>query len=335
VVIPRLYIVHVLFVPGLLIALIGLHLLLVVYLKHTQWAAPGKTNRNVVGQPMFPHFTAKSGGLCLIVLGVTAFLGGVAQINPIWAFGPYRGDQVSTDAQPDWYVGFLEGALRLMPPWEGTLAGHTLMWNVLVPAVVLPMVLFLALYLYPYFEKWVTGDLSEHHLCDRPRDRPTRTALGSAAIVFYGVLLTAAGNDVIAFVFRISVETLTWILRVLLVIGPVVTFLMAKRFCLALQAHDRQVLEQGEETGEVVQNVYGGIGESRRPLDARRRYRLLVRDVPRPLERPGRGASRRHRLRTTLSGWYYRDRVDMPTAEEEQLPASDRMLDPVTGGETE
>ncbi|WP_051865420.1 ubiquinol-cytochrome c reductase cytochrome b subunit [Streptomyces griseus] len=335
VLIPRLYIVHVLFVPGLLIALIGAHLVLVVYLKHTQWSAPGKTNRNVVGQPMFPQFTAKSSGLLLMVFGAITALSGVAQINPVWLYGPYRADQSSTGSQPDWYVGFLEGALRLMPPWENNVAGHTIMWNVFLPAVVLPGLLFLVLYLYPYFEKWVTGDLMEHHLCDRPRDRPTRTGLGVAAIVFYAVLLMAGANDVIAAGFRISVEALTWIFRVAVIAGPVLAFLTTKRVCLAFQAHDRRVLEEGEETGNVSQNVNGGISDSHRPIDAGRRYRLLVRDMPQPLEHPGERAPRRHRLRARLSGWYYRDRVDMPATTEERLQITGRTLDPVGGGEEE
>ncbi|MDQ0752394.1 ubiquinol-cytochrome c reductase cytochrome b subunit [Streptomyces africanus] len=335
VLIPRLYVVHVLFVPGLLIALISAHILLVVHLKHTQWSAPGKTDRNVVGQPMFPHFTAKSSGLFLMVFGVITALSGLAQINPVWAYGPYRADQSSTGSQPDWYVGFLEGALRLMPRWENTVAGHTVMWNVLLPAVVLPALLFLVLYLYPYVEKWVTGDPREHHLCDRPRDRPTRTGLGVAALFFYAVLLTAAGNDVIAAGFRMSVEALTWIFRVAVVVGPVLAFLVTKRVCLALQAHDRRLLEEGEETGRVSQNVSGGISDSHRPIDATRRYRLLVRDIPRPLPHPGERAPRRHRLRARLSGWYYRDRVDMPATTEEHREIAGRTLDPIAGREEE
>ncbi|WP_030415625.1 cytochrome b [Streptomyces sp. NRRL S-1448] len=329
--ISRLYTVHVLFVPGILIALLGAHLVMVVYLKHTHWSGRGKTNRNAVGQPMFPQFTAKSTGLFLMVSGVVAWLGAVAQINPVWDYGPYVADQASTDAQPDWYVGFLEGALRLMPPWETNVAGHTIMWNVFLPAVVLPGVLFLVLYLYPYFEKWVTGDLMEHHLCDRPRDRPTRTGLGVAAIVFYAVLLVAGGNDVVAAVFEVSVEALTWIFRIAVIVGPILAFLITKRFCLALQAHDRELLEEGEETGRISQNVYGGIGESHRPLGTEQRYRLLVRDVPAPLEHPGERAPRRQRLRAALSAWYYRDRVDMPATAEERLQISGRTMDPVAG----
>ncbi|KAB7847230.1 cytochrome b [Streptomyces mobaraensis] len=332
-IVHRLYAVHVYFVPLALMALVGLHLVMVVYLKHTQWAGRGRTNRNVVGQPMVPQFATKSAGLCLMVSGVLVVLGGVAQINPVWDFGPYRTDQVSTDAQPDWYVGFLEGALRLMPPWENTVAGHTLMWNVLVPAVLLPALLFLLLYLYPFFERWITGDLMEHHVCDRPRDRPVRTALGVAALVCYAVLLAAGGNDVTASVFRVSVETLTWIFRVALVAGPVLAFMVAKRACLALQAHDRRLLEEGEESGVVGQSASGGLAERHRPLDAAHRYRLLVRDVPPPLAHPGEAAPRRERLRAALSAWFSRDRVDMPATDEQRLQITGRTAGPLPPAE--
>ncbi|WP_324785914.1 ubiquinol-cytochrome c reductase cytochrome b subunit [Streptomyces sp. H51] len=328
----RLYIVHVLFVPGALLALITLHLILVIYLKHTQWAGRGRTNRNVVGQPMFPSFTAKSVGLSLMVAGVTALMGGIAQINPVWLFGPYVPDQASTDAQPDWYVGFLEGALRLMPGVEWNVAGHTFMWNVLLPAVVLPLLLFVVLYMYPFFERWVTGDMVEHHLCDRPRDRPTRTGLGVAAVAWYAVLLMAGGNDVLTVWFGISVNALTWIFRVAVFVLPVLSFLVTKRVCLALQRHDRQLLEEGEETGEVYQDLAGGISEQHEPLDREKRYKLLVRDIPRPLKQPGERAPLRSRIQASLSSWYYGERVEMPATAEERLQVSARTSDPVAGG---
>ncbi|MGV9887968.1 cytochrome bc1 complex cytochrome b subunit [Streptomyces sp. NPDC003395] len=331
-IVRRLYILHVLFVPGVLIALITVHLILVVYLKHTQWAGLGKTNRNVVGQPMFPTFVAKSTGLALMVSGVTAVLGAVAQINPVWLFGPYQPDQVSTDAQPDWYVGFLEGALRLMPGVEWNVAGHTFMWNVFLPAVVLPALVFTILYAYPFFERWVTGDMVEHHLCDRPRDKPTRTGLGVAAVAAYAVLLMAGGNDVMTVWFNVSVNTLTWIFRVSLFVLPVVSHLVTKRVCLALQRHERQLLTEGEETGEVFQDLAGGMSESHQPVDREQRYKALVRDVPRPLEHPGAGAPLRSRMQAALNSWYYRDRVDMPATAEERLQATGRTADPVSGG---
>ncbi|WP_129312195.1 ubiquinol-cytochrome c reductase cytochrome b subunit [Streptomyces sp. L2] len=331
-IVRRLYIVHVLFVPGVMIALIAAHLILVVYLKHTQWAGRGKTNRNVVGQPMYPQFIAKSTGLALMVAGATAILGAVAQINPIWAYGPYVPDVVSTDAQPDWYVAFLEGALRLMPGVEWNVAGHTFMWNVLVPAVLLPALLFLILYMYPVFERWVTGDLREHHIADRPRDHPTRTGLGVAAVVCYAVLLMAGGNDVLAYEFDVSVNMLTWIFRVAVFVAPVLAYHVTKRVCLAMQKHERTLLEEGEETGEVIQDLAGGMGETHERLDQDTRYKLLVRDIPRPLVHPGADAPLHRRLQASLSSWYYRDRVDMPTTAEERLQITGRTADPVSEG---
>jgi ubiquinol-cytochrome c reductase cytochrome b subunit len=311
-IIPRLYAMHILLVPGLLVALITVHLFLVFYLKHTQWAGPGRTNRNVVGKPMYPQFAAGSAGLSFMVCGLLALMGAVAQINPVWDYGPYRTDVVSTDSQPDWYVGFLEGALRLMPAFETNLWGHTVSWSVLVPAIVLPAVLFAVLYAYPFFEQWVTGDRQEHNLCDRPRNRPVRTGFGVAGIAFYSVLLVAAGNDVWARIFDVSLNGMTWWLRVLLVIGPLAAFMATRRLCRALQEHDRERLAEGDETGEVHQSVEGTLDEARRPLSPERRYTLAAREMPRPLE-PVAGAGRGQRLRATLSAWYYRDREELPT----------------------
>ncbi|AQS71126.1 ubiquinol-cytochrome c reductase cytochrome b subunit [Streptomyces pactum] len=323
-VIPRLYSLHILLLPGLLLALVTLHLILVFYLKHTQWARPGRTNRNAVGKPMFPQFMTNSTGLFFMVFGVLTVLAGVAQINPIWAYGPYRPDIVSFGSQPDWYVGFLEGSLRLMPPFETTVAGHTVMWNVLVPAVVLPGVLFAVLYAYPFFERWVTGDHEEHHLCDRPRDRPVRTGLGVAAICFYAVLLLAGGNDILAHVFDVSLNLLTWVFRISLVLLPPIAFMVTKRVCLALRERERERLAEGEETGELRQTLAGGYVESHTPLDAEQRYVLRSRTEPEPLAPAAPAGEGPHvgRLRATLSEWYYGDRVDAEETESEPEPPS-------------
>lgn len=306
-VITRLYGVHILLLPGLLVGLLTLHLILVFYLKHTQWAGRGRTNRNAVGKPLFPNFVATSGGLCFMVFGVLSVLGGMAQINPIWLYGPYRTNHVSTGSQPDWYVGFLEGALRLVPPWETTVAGHTVMWNVLLPALLLPLVLFAALYAYPFFEAWVTGDRREQHLCDRPRDRPVRTGFGVAGIVFYGVLLLAGGNDVVAYTFEISLNALTWLLRSALVVLPFLAFIVTKRVCLALQEAEHKRLTEGEETGQMRQTVEGGYEEESRPVDEEERYVLLRASLPDargvPLGLEG-NEQRDGRLRVALAQWF-------------------------------
>ncbi|MEU0302995.1 cytochrome bc complex cytochrome b subunit [Streptomyces sp. NPDC006175] len=331
-IVSRLYPVHILLVPGLLLALISLHLLLIVHLKHTQWAGPGRTGRNVVGKPFFPQYTAKSAGLFFMVFGVLTVLGAVAQINPVWDYGPYRTDQVSTGSQPDWYVGFLEGALRLMPGVETRLWGHTLMWNPLVPGVLLPGALFMVLYAYPFFERWITRGTGEHHLCDRPRDRPVRTGLGVGALTAYAVLLLAGAQDVLAFVFDVPVHALTWTFRVALFVLPVTAFWVTGRLCLALQAHDRDLLEEGEPSGDVRQSVDGGYQPEHRALPAGRRHVLLARDIPGPLEaRAGRRTPARGRLalrlRSSLSHWYYRDQVRPHVGVEQQ-----REIDAVLAG---
>ncbi|MDT0466482.1 cytochrome bc1 complex cytochrome b subunit [Streptomyces gibsoniae] len=285
--IPRLYGLHILLLPGVLLALVTVHLMLVFYLKHTQWRGPSRTNRNAVGKPLFPQFMAASMGLSFMVFGVTALLGGVAQINPVWVYGPYRPDVATTGSQPDWYVGFLEGGLRLVPDWETNIAGHTIMWNVLLPAVVLPALLFLVLYAYPFVEQRLTAEgREEQHLCDRPRERPVRTGLGVAGITFYGVLLLAGGNDIVAETFRISLNALTWILRISLVVAPVVAFLLTRRLCHALLEAERQRLAEGEETGEVRQTLEGGYESDHRPL-TRFRPGAPRRLVSRPESRTG------------------------------------------------
>jgi ubiquinol-cytochrome c reductase cytochrome b subunit len=335
-IIPRLYVTHVLLVPGILLALVVVHLALVVYLKHTQWAGPGRTNRNAVGHPMVPHFAAKATGLFFLTAGVLTVMSAIGQVNPVYAYGPYDPAQVSTGSQPDWYVGFLEGSLRLMPPFETTFWGITVMWNVFVPAVVLPGLFFMVLYAYPFFERWVTGDDGEHHLCDRPRNRPTRTALGVAAIVFYAVLLLAGGNDVLAFVFGLSLNLLTWIFRVSLVVAPVLAYLVTKRMCLALQDQDRDLLAEGEETGAVTQTVAGGMEPGHAPVSGARKHVLLVRETPRPLRAedlvvPGRRPTRLQRARVVLSGWYYRDSVDFEVSGTYRREIAERIAGPRHG----
>lgn len=320
-IIPRLFTVHVLLVPGLLLALIGAHLTLVVVLKHTQWAGPGRTNRNVVGMPFFPQFMTRSVGLMFTVGGVMALSAFLAEMNPIWRYASYRPDVAGAGAQPDWYIAFIEGALRLMPAAETRALGHTLSWNVLLPAVVLPGLMFALLYAYPFVERWLDPGPGEHHLCDRPRNKPVRTALGVAAVTCYAVLLVAGGNDVIAFAFGISVNALTVALRVALVVLPPLAFMLTRRLCLALQGRDRARLLDGDETGRIAQTLDGGYEGGRRPVRPAEREVMLVRDAPVPPPAPP-GAPRRERARASVSSWFYRDRVELPATERESEQVS-------------
>ncbi|MFM8897153.1 MAG: cytochrome bc complex cytochrome b subunit, partial [Actinomycetales bacterium] len=209
-VISRLYSAHILLVPGLILALVTVHLMMVWTQKHTQFPGPGRTNDNVVGYPLMPVYMAKAGGFFFVVFGIIALMGGLATINPIWIFGPYTPDQVTAGTQPDWYIGWLDGALRLMPNWESVLLGFTISWNVFIPSVVIPGILFTGMALYPFIEAWATGDKREHNLLDRPRNAPVRTGIGVMAIVFYGILWIGGGNDIIAGAFNLSINAISW-----------------------------------------------------------------------------------------------------------------------------
>ena len=179
-VIPRFYILHVLILPGIIIALVGAHLFLLYRQKHTQFPGAGRTEKNVVGSPMFPVFMAKTTGFLFIVAGFTALLGAFAQINPIWQFGPYDASRISYAVQPDFYMGFLDGALRIWPSWTFHSFGHTIPFNVFIPAVVLPGIIFNLVYAWPLIERRFTKDNEMHNLLDRPSNRPKRTAAGAA-----------------------------------------------------------------------------------------------------------------------------------------------------------
>jgi ubiquinol-cytochrome c reductase cytochrome b subunit len=201
----------------------------------------------------------------MLVFAVIAFLGGLFQINPVWVFGPYTAAVVSSASQPDWYVMFLDGSTRLMPPWEFRSFGYTippLLW----PTVVLPGILSVLPMLYPFIEARFTKDRQAHHLLDRPRDNPARTGLGAMALAFYVVLAISGANDVIAKEFDISLNAMTWIGRIGLLVAPPVAYYLAYRVCLGLQQHDREVLAHGVETGIIRRLPDGRFVEIHQPL---------------------------------------------------------------------
>jgi|SwirhisoilCB3_FD_contig_91_693638_length_1966_multi_5_in_0_out_0_2 ubiquinol-cytochrome c reductase cytochrome b subunit len=264
-ILPRLYIVHVLLIPGIILAFIAVHVGLVVLQKHTQFPGPGRREDNVVGERMYPLYGAKGGGFFFLIFGVTAALAGLFQINPIWLYGPYNPAQVSSGSQPDWYMGFLDGSTRIFPAWEIRFWNYTispLIW----PTVVLPGILFTLLALYPFIEARMTKDRSVHHLLQRPRDVPVRTSLGAMALAFYFVLLISGGNDIIADKFDISLNAMTWIGRISLIVLPPVAYSATYLLCLGLQRHDREILEHGVETGIIKRLPSGEFIEVHQPL---------------------------------------------------------------------
>jgi ubiquinol-cytochrome c reductase cytochrome b subunit len=280
VIIPRLYILHVFLIPGLILALITAHLFIMVHQKHTQMPGKGITEKNVVGQPFFPYFMAKGGAWFFFIFAALAVLATFAQINPIWLYGPYSPVQISSASQPDFYMGILEGALRVMPAWEWNFLGHTISFSVLIPAALPFGIIFTGAGLWPFFEQWATGDRSWHNINDRPRNAPIRTATGMAAVVFYGVLWAEGANDVIADFFSVPLYTVTWIARVLVFVGPAVAFIVTRRMCLGLQRKDTELLEHGLETGIIRQLPNGEFIEIHRPMNEEERAVLEAKKVP-------------------------------------------------------
>jgi ubiquinol-cytochrome c reductase cytochrome b subunit len=323
--IPRIYTIHVLLLPGIMLALITFHLILVVVHKHTQYPGPGRTNDNVVGYPLFPIYTAKAGGFFFIVFGVTALMAALFTINPIWLYGSYDPSPIGAGAQPDYYMGFLDGAVRLTPGlFEIHALGYTLSGNILIPAVILPGLLTNVAILYPWIENWVTRDRREHHLLDRPRNAPTRTGLGVMAITFYLLLLISGGNDIIATHLHLSINDITNALRLLLFVLPPVTYLITKRMCLGLQRKDRETVLHGRETGRVFRTEDGEVFELHEPLSPEERWLLVGYEAPRPPEllpatdgsgvrRPG---TKVDALRQRVARFYFEDRVEPVTPAE-------------------
>ena len=323
-IIPRLFTVHILLIPALILAFVGLHLLMVVVHKHTQYPGGGRTDKNVVGFPLFPVYVAKAGGFFFVVFGVLALMGATLSINTVWNYGPYDPSPVGAGAQPDWYMLFLEGALRLMPGWEWVVGGFSIPFNILVPGVVIPGVLFTSIALYPFIEARVSGDRGEHHVLDRPRNVPVRTALGVGFLTAFVVLILAGSNDLIATHFHLSINSITWTFRVLLFVGPVLAFWITKRICLSLQRKDRELVLHGHESGRIVRFDNGEYVEVHTPLSDQERWLRVGHHVHRPLEiepaedsrgvrRKGYAADKRWQR---LSRFFYEDRVEAVTPAE-------------------
>jgi ubiquinol-cytochrome c reductase cytochrome b subunit len=267
IIIPRFYSIHILLIPGIILALIGVHVALVWFQKHTQFAAPKATENNVIGLRVLPSFAAKGGGFFAVVFGIIAMMSGVFQINPIWNLGPYNPSQVSAGVQPDFYMGFLDGMVRIWPAWEiRNLFGHYMVPAVFFPSILGATILMIIVIAYPWIEKAFTKDDVIHNILQRPRDVPVRTSLGVAFITFYLVNLINGANDLFAFKLDISLNVMTWAGRILSIIGPVIAYVVTYRICLGLQHSDRAVLEHGIETGILKRLPSGEFIEIHQPL---------------------------------------------------------------------
>ena len=343
-IIPRLYIAHVLLLPALIVGLFVAHLFLVVLHKHTQYPGPGRTQNNVVGFPMLPVYAAKAGGFFFIVFGITALISALVTINAVWAYGPYDPAQVTAGSQPDFYMWFSDGALRLLPGWmEFEIFGYTVIPQMFLGSLVLLPLVWIILGAYPFVEQWITGDKREHHLLDRPRNAPVRTAVGVAAISMYLVLAIATVNDIIAIKLNLSINDITVALRILFFLAPIVCFMVTKRLCLSLQRGDREEVLHGRETGRIHRTPEGRFYEVHEDLDPHDRWHLVQHEAQRPLSvtegadtdeygvKAPRGIG--YKMRRALSEFYFKDRVEPVTpselaaahhhGEDESLPGGD------------
>lgn len=250
-VIARLHVMHVMLIPAGLIGLVTAHMVLVVRQKHTQKPSlkehDGKliraTNTNVVGEPLFPNQTMTSLSLFAFTIAVLALLGGLFEINPVWLYGQYEPFEVFAPSQPDWYMGWLEGLLRLWPAWEFTILGVTIP-STFLPSVVVPGILFGVVFAWPWIEaRWITKDRREHHLLQRPRDVPLRTGIGVAGLALLVVISIAGSNDVLAADTTTSLQQITLLLRIAVFVVPPLAGLAAYRIAVALRRGDRARLD--------------------------------------------------------------------------------------------
>ena len=252
----RLYILHVLILPAIIGSLITIHLAMIALLKHTQFRGPGRREQNVVGSPLWPSYALRSGGLFFAVAGVLVLLGGLVQINALWQYGPYQVANGTNGVQPDWYMGWLIGALRLMPPIEPQFFGRTIP-NPFFGGALFPMIAFGILYAWPWLERFFSDDHEPHHLLQMPRDNPVRSAFGAALFTWVAVPFFAGSADRVFVTFDVSYQSQVTVLRVLWLVLPIVAFILTLHVCRRLRDSGSHPLRGW--TGTVIRrNATGG-----------------------------------------------------------------------------
>ena len=255
---PRMFVAHVLLLPGLIGALLAGHLALVAARHHTQFRRSARqTERKLLGLPTFPAQTPRSLGLLFATAAVLFALGGLVQVNPIWEWGPYDLAQGTNGAQPDWYLGWLIGALRLMPGFDVTIGDYTLIPNPFWGGVLFPTVVMVVMALWPWIERRVTGDRAVHNLLDRPRDAPGRTAFGVAFFTWVVLIFLAGSADRVYVFFDLSYQGQISFYRAFVWVAPVIAFVLTRRICRELQRSDaiRAERERAEDEARQADGV--------------------------------------------------------------------------------
>lgn len=316
-IIENLNLIHILLVPLGLVLLIGGRARAAYKNKPPQFAGGGREENNVVGVSLLPQAAVRAGGSFAIVSGVLVLMATLATVNPIWTYGPSDPGSASAGSQPDWYTGFLDGALRLVPSgWEFELFDRTWTVALLAPLVVVGVFLVLVA-AYPFLEGWLVKERSEHHILDRPRNTANRTAIGVAGIVFFGVLWLAGSADIVSLLFHVSFESVILTLQVALFVGPVIGFTVTQRICFALQRADRELVLHGYETGRILRMPGGEYVEIHEPIDEYERWRRTAPPQSLTAEaRPDQAGrlGRLERTRAWLAVRFNSDRIDDASA---------------------
>ncbi len=264
-IIEHLYRIHLL-APAALVLVVAIKLRLAWRLGPVQLPGRGRSAQKVVGLPVWPQAVVRVAGLFFIAAGVVTLMAGTLTVSPVWLYGPSSSANAYAGSQPDWYTAFLDGALRLVPPgWELFFWGRTWTLAVLVPLGAIG-VFFSLLIMWPYLEGRLTHDRSNHEVLERPRDNPTRTGIGAAGATFYGGLWLAGSADLLATQFVVSFEAVIWVLRVVVVLGPIVAFITARSACGTLRAIENERQQHGAESGQLVRLAGGGYVELHEPL---------------------------------------------------------------------
>jgi ubiquinol-cytochrome c reductase cytochrome b subunit len=261
---PRLEIVHVLLIPGTLAVLIGIHLAMIMRQHHSQFPGPGRRERNVVGTPMWPAYALRSIGLMLAVAAVLFVVGGLIQINPVWQWGPYHPYLSENGAQPDWYIGWLIGALRLMPNIEPAIDSHTIVPNPFWGGALFPMLVFATMFAWPWLERRITRDHRRHDLLDRPRDRPIRTAVGAAFLSWVVIVFAVGSTDRLFVRLQISYSAQIQFWRIGVWVLPILIFFITRSACRSLRGSDSHPLRawQGTVVARRADGAIETLGES-------------------------------------------------------------------------
>jgi ubiquinol-cytochrome c reductase cytochrome b subunit len=245
----RMYIAHILIFPLLIGAMLTLHLVLVAARHHTQFKdRPRATDKRLIGIPMWPGYAPRSLGLLTGTAGVLFLLGGLIQINPIWLWGPYHVSDATNGAQPDWYLGWLIGALRLVPSFDLTIGDYTLVPNPFWGGALFPIIVLVVMLFWPWIERRFTRDYTVHNLLDRPRDAPTRTAFGAAFGTWVFLVFFVGSADRVYLFLDWSYQAQIWIYRGAVWVVPIVLFFVTRRVCRELQEMER--IEHDPEAAE-------------------------------------------------------------------------------------